>query len=68
MLTVLHLSDNSSLIFFFKFLFIDLLSAVLGLSCGLGFSPAEASGTYSLVVVYGLLIAVAFLVAEHRLR
>ena len=32
-----------------------------------GFSPAPPSGSYSLVVVLGLLIATAPLVAKHRL-
>lgn len=40
---------------------------VLSLRCYVrAFSPLTASGHYSLVVVYGLLI-VASLVAEHRL-
>ena len=38
---------------------------MLGLLCCAGFSLGAASGTYSLVAVLGLLIAVAFLVAEN---
>ena len=41
--------------------------AVLGLCCCMGFSLVASSRSYSLVVVCGLLIAVASLVAEHRL-
>ena len=42
-----------------------LFLSVLGLRCCVGFSLIEASGGYSLVVVYSLLIVVASLVAEH---
>ena len=58
--------------FFFFFLksfiynFIYLL-AVLGLHCCTGFSLAVASRGYSLVAMSELLIAVASLVAKHRL-
>ena len=41
--------------------------AVLGLCCCIGFSLVVASGGYSLVIDR-LLIAVASLVAKHRLR
>ena len=41
--------------------------AVLGLHCCEGFSVVVASGGYFLVVVCGLLIEVASLVAEHGL-
>ena len=43
-----------------------LFLAVLGLCCCVGFSLVVASGGCSLVV-HGLLIVVADLVAEHRL-
>ena len=48
----------------FKHLFIIYFLAVLGLRCCTGFSLVAASGGSSLVVVRGLLIAVASLVAE----
>ena len=51
----------SFLVRFFFFL------AVLGLHCCPGFFLVVVNGGYSLVVVHGLLIAVAFLVAGHRL-
>ena len=41
---------------------------VLGLHCCAGFSLVVAKGSYSLVAVHGLLIAVASLVAEDRLE
>ena len=41
---------------------------MLGLHCCSGFSLVVASGGYPLVAVLRLLIAVAFLVAEHRLK
>ena len=41
---------------------------MLGLHCYEGFSPAAVSRGCSLVVVHRLLIAVASLVAEHRLQ
>ena len=41
--------------------------AVLGLCCCVGSSLVVACRAYSLVVVLGLLIVVASLVAEHRL-
>ena len=47
--------------------FTDVVLAVLGLCCCLGFSPVVVSRGYSLVVVGGLLTGVAFLVAEHWL-
>ena len=40
---------------------------VLSLCCCVGFSLVVVGGVYSLVVVYGLLIAVASVAAEHRL-
>ena len=42
----------------------------LGLRCCEGFSLDVESGSYSLslVALHGLLIAVAYLIAEHRLR
>jgi len=49
------------------FIFLILL-AVLGLCGCTGFSLVVADGTSSLVEVRGLLIAVASLVAEHRLQ
>ena len=48
-------------------LFIYLFLAVLGLRCCEGFSLVVVSRSYFLVAVHGLLIAVASLVAEHRL-
>ena len=47
--------------------FIYLLLAALGLRCCTGFSLVAASGGFSLVVVLGLLIEAASLVAEFRL-
>ena len=41
---------------------------MLGLHCCSGFSLVVASGGYPLVAVLRLLIAVAFLVVEHRLQ
>ena len=40
---------------------------VLGLCCYTGFSPIAESGGFSLVAV-SILLAVAYLVAEHRLQ
>ena len=40
---------------------------MLGLCCCEGFSLVVVSGCYALIVVHRLLIAVASLVAEHRL-
>ena len=40
---------------------------VLGLHCFTGLSPVVVSECYSLVVMNGLLTALASLVAEHRL-
>jgi len=56
--------------FFKKFLFIhlfNLILAVLGLCCHVGFPPVRASKGYPLVVVLRLLIAVASLVMAPRL-
>ena len=47
-----------------NYLFILVLAA-LGLHCCMGFSQLRQVGT-TLVVVHGLLIAVASLVSEHR--
>ena len=44
------------------------LLAVLGLCCRAGFSPVARRGGFSLVVVLGLLTAVASLFAEHRFQ
>ena len=41
---------------------------LLGLPCCMGFSLAVVSRDYSQATVHGLLIAVASLVAEHRLQ
>ena len=53
------------------FLFYDFINllflAVLNLLCCMDFSLVPPSGGYSLVAVHGLFIAVASLVAEHRL-
>ena len=58
----------SHLYFFFNFIYLFLLFAVLGLSCcALAFSSLASRG-YSLVAVHGLLNAGASLVAEHRLQ
>ena len=58
----------SHLYFFFNFIYLFLLFAVLGLSCcSLAFSSLASRG-YSLVAVHGLLIAVASLAAEHRFQ
>ena len=46
---------------------IYLFLSVLDLHCYMGFSLVMESGGYSLVAVHVLLIAVASLVAEHRL-
>ena len=40
---------------------------MLGLCCYTGFSPVAASGGYCVLLVRGLLIAVASLVADHGL-
>ena len=61
---------HSMHILFFKkkvFLFLNLFLAVLDLHCCVGFSLIVASGSYSLVTMHRLLIAVFSLVAEHRL-
>ena len=41
---------------------------VLGLCCCMGFPLAAESGGYPVVMVQGLLIAVASVVVEHRLE
>ena len=61
-----HSSDQSSdYITFFESIYFIL--ALLGLPCSAGFSLVVASEGYSLVVVCGLLIAMASLVVEHGL-
>ena len=52
---------------FFNFIFIYLFLTVLGLHYFVGFSLVVERGGYSLVVVHGLPIAVAPLVAERGL-
>ena len=54
-------------LFFWRFIYLALTA--LGLCCWEGFSLVVASGWggYSLLAIHGLLIAVASLVAEHRL-
>ena len=48
------------------FHFIYLFLAVLGLHCWAGFSLVAASGSFSLVVIFRLLIVVVSLVADSR--
>ena len=57
----LMLVDNYSVILFILYL------SLLGLCCCTGFSVPVASGGYSVALVYGLLMAVNSLVADHRL-
>ena len=66
--TVMSQVSSVLFVFFNNFIFwCFFFLAVLGLcSCG-GASPVVASGTYSLVVVCRLLIAMASLVTEHGL-
>ena len=52
---------------FYFLLFIYFLMTLLGLRCCVTFSLVVAKEDYCLVVVLGLLVAVASLVAEHRL-
>ena len=60
--------DVMKMALFFKIsLLIDVFFSVLGLRCCPGFSLVAVNRDCSLVVVSGLLIAVASLVAEHRL-
>ena len=49
------------------YLFMYLFLSALHLHRWVGFSLVVASRSYSLVAVFGLLIEVASLVAEHRL-
>ena len=63
-----ELADQFFLIYNFIYSFIYLFLAMLGLPCCGDFSLVVVSGCYSLVVVRGLLIAVASLVAEHGLQ
>ena len=60
-------STLRTLFIFFKILFPYLFLAVLDLGCCAGFSFVVSSGGYSLVMVHGLLIAVASLVVNHGL-
>ena len=50
------------------FLIILFIFGCDGLHCYMGFSLVAANGSYSLIVVHGLLIMVASLVAEHGLK
>ena len=52
---------------FYFLLFISFLMTLLGLRCCVTFSLVVANEDYCLVVALGLLVAVASLVAEHRL-
>ena len=54
-------------IYVYIFVYLIYFLGVLGLHCCTGFSLVLVSGNYSLVVVSRLLIAVAFLAAEHEL-
>ena len=60
-------AENSVSVFFLSN-FISLFLAVMGVCCYTGFSLAEVGGSYSLVAVHRLLIAMASLVAEHTLE
>ena len=62
---VLSISLRLCLFFFNVILFIYLLAA-LSLPCCMGSSLVAVSGSYSLVAVHRLLIAVASFIAEHR--
>ena len=59
--------EKDPLVFFKNNVFIYLSLVVLGLHCCRRFSLGAASGGSSLVAAHRLLIAVASLVAEHRL-
>ena len=60
--------QNPQILFYFSILFIYLFLAALGLPCCVhAFSSCRERGLL-LVAVHGLLIAVASLVAEHRLQ
>lgn len=61
-----HLGPNLAHLFFLLMIFF-LCLAVQGLGCCVGFSLAVANRGYFLVVVCGLLLVVASLVAEQRL-
>ena len=61
-----HLLIVSASFYLFIFNFLNLILTVLGLCCLVGFLSLPQAGGYSLVVVHGLLTAVASLV-EHRL-
>ena len=49
------------------FTYLLVVLAFIGLCCNAGFPLVVASKDHSLVVVHGLLTALASLVAEHRL-
>ena len=59
-----HICRTPELILFFKFLFIYLFLAILGLICCEGFYRVVAGRGYSLVMC-GILTGVTFLVAER---
>ena len=61
-------NTHAVFLFFFFFLRLYLYLAVLGLRCYMEFSVVVASEGYSIVVVHGLLIAMASLVAQHVLQ
>ena len=61
------LGHSMHILFFKKNFFFNLFLAVQDLHCCVGFSLVVASGSYSLVTMHRLLIAVFSLVAEHRL-
>ena len=65
--------DDNSVFFFlifisylYFFFFFPFLMDVLAFHCCVGFSLVEANRGYSLVVMCGLLIAMASLVLEHE--
>ena len=62
-----HLPFSALFFVFFFLVYFILFLAVLGLGCRVGFSLVVAGGGYSLLVMRGLFIAAASLVAEHEL-
>ena len=66
-LSVIVFSEMVSISFFLRINCIYLFMAAVGLRCCAGFSLVVASRGCSVVVVRGLLILVASLVAEHKL-
>ena len=60
--------EAGTLAFKKNYLFIHLFLALLGLHRFVRFSLVAVNGGYSLVVVLGLLFAVASLVVEHELQ